>query len=374
MDILRQILHKNLLLEYELKNGKEIYHFTDIDALLYIIQDNSLNTNLVDQEYSELKQQYPDPEFPVLPYETKPYVSLTRKADLGSDGTFGYARIVLDYNKLKQRFKLVPYHDKRYTSDEQEERIYNDIKPLANYVIRIDIIKSMVSKDIMNEILEEPNSKRFNIVLVPNFNRNFKQNINESKENTKLDKYGDEVKIIKNWAGFNIPDKEYKTLVKDYFTDILMRENGISEKNFTGVDEMINKTRQFFNVNKDVLNDLMKDAEENNQRVEYIAEKIYNEYYKKNIVRESLNEAKKSEFQKLKDNKVPLTDEERAKVMKADAVWHHGPNGEATPAVWKSKDNKGNITYVTHTHRAYNTAKSLQACINKYHNFIKGTA
>lgn len=94
-----------------------------------------------------------------------------------------------------------------------------------------------------------------------------------------------------------------------------------------------------------------------------------------------LNEAK-SKYKKLEDNKVPLTDEERKECFKQNAVWHYGysinpVNGKKEKkvcAVWKSKDKNGDITYVTATHRAYNTAKSLQAIINKYHNFIKGTA
>lgn len=80
-------------------------------------------------------------------------------------------------------------------------------------------------------------------------------------------------------------------------------------------------------------------------------------------------------FKKLQKNKIPLTDVERQEVMDADATWRNGPNGAKSPAVWKSKDKKtGKITYVTHTHRAFNTATTLKACINKYHNFIKGTA
>jgi hypothetical protein len=96
----------------------------------------------------------------------------------------------------------------------------------------------------------------------------------------------------------------------------------------------------------------------------------------KMMVRELvLMEEKKSKFEKLKDNKVPLTDEERKKVMDADAIWHHGPNGAPSPAVWKSKDKKtGKITYVTNTHRAYNTAPTLKGAISRYHKFIKGTA
>lgn len=83
----------------------------------------------------------------------------------------------------------------------------------------------------------------------------------------------------------------------------------------------------------------------------------------------------KDEFKKLKDNKVPLTDDEREKVMDAKAIWHHGSNGEATPAVWKSKNPKtGKVTYITNTHRAYDTAPTLKGAIIKYHTFIKGTA
>lgn len=82
----------------------------------------------------------------------------------------------------------------------------------------------------------------------------------------------------------------------------------------------------------------------------------------------------KSEFQKLKDNKVRLTPEERKQCMDKKAVWHFNGNG-ATPAVWKSKDPKtGKVTYVTNTHRAYNTAPTLKGAIGRYHKFIKGTA
>lgn len=95
----------------------------------------------------------------------------------------------------------------------------------------------------------------------------------------------------------------------------------------------------------------------------------------KQLLREDLLTEKKSEFKKLEDNKVPLTDEEREKVMDADATWNHGPNGAPSPAVWKSKNPKtGKITYITNTHRAYNTAPTLKGAIGRYHKFIKGTA
>ena len=81
-----------------------------------------------------------------------------------------------------------------------------------------------------------------------------------------------------------------------------------------------------------------------------------------------------NEFKSLEKYKKPLTNDERNIVMKRKAVWHHGPNGEATPAVWKSIDKKGKCTYITHTHRAFNTATTLKGAIRRYHDFIKGTS
>lgn len=83
---------------------------------------------------------------------------------------------------------------------------------------------------------------------------------------------------------------------------------------------------------------------------------------------------RRSPFQKLKDNRTPLSAEERKKCMDAKAVWHFGSGGPS-PAVWKSKDPKtGKVTYVTNTHRAYNTAPTLEGAIKRFHDFIKGTA
>ena len=93
-------------------------------------------------------------------------------------------------------------------------------------------------------------------------------------------------------------------------------------------------------------------------------------------LRESVREAllnetkKKSKFDKLQDNKVELTDEEKAKVKERDAVWSDG-----RMAVWKSVNPKTDkVTYITHTHRAYNTAPTLKGAIGKFHSFIKSTA
>lgn len=83
---------------------------------------------------------------------------------------------------------------------------------------------------------------------------------------------------------------------------------------------------------------------------------------------------KKSTFQVLKENRIPLSKEERDIVIKREAVWHHGPHGEETPAVWKSKNSKGEIRFATNTHRAIAITKSLLGAIGRFHRFIKGTA
>ena len=75
----------------------------------------------------------------------------------------------------------------------------------------------------------------------------------------------------------------------------------------------------------------------------------------------------------LKENKRQLTSEERDAVMSEGAVWHHGPNGEESPAVWKSVVD-GKDWFITNTHRAYQCKTTLSAAINAYHNFIKSTA
>ena len=82
----------------------------------------------------------------------------------------------------------------------------------------------------------------------------------------------------------------------------------------------------------------------------------------------------KSSYQVLKENKVPLTKEERKIVMDNKAIWHHGLHGEETPAVWKSKDSEGKTIYITNTHRAWDKAPTLLGAINRYHKFIKSTA
>ena len=91
------------------------------------------------------------------------------------------------------------------------------------------------------------------------------------------------------------------------------------------------------------------------------------------VERAVLREKEKGpKFDTLKKNKVKLTDEERKEVMDRGATWHHGPNGEETPAVQKAVV-KGKTWYWCATHRAGQVKPTLKGAIRAY-DFIKTTA
>lgn len=82
-----------------------------------------------------------------------------------------------------------------------------------------------------------------------------------------------------------------------------------------------------------------------------------------------------NEFKRLKKNEVALDKDERKQCMDKKAVWHFSHLNSPTPAVWKSVDPKtGKKTFITNTHRAYNTAPTLKGAIGRFHSFIKSTA
>ena len=87
---------------------------------------------------------------------------------------------------------------------------------------------------------------------------------------------------------------------------------------------------------------------------------------------ETICESRGPKFDTLKKNRRPLSPEEREQVLAAGAVWHHGPAGAASPAVWKSVVD-GKEWFSCHTHRAFRVSPALKGAIKAF-EFIKTTA
>ena len=99
-------------------------------------------------------------------------------------------------------------------------------------------------------------------------------------ESKVISKFGDELEVDPNWPGLNIPINDYKTKVKDSLVDIIMNYEGVSEKDFKKIDEIVNKVKE---VCKDFnIKGLIEDHELCGSTVNYVAEIIYNEKYKMN--------------------------------------------------------------------------------------------
>lgn len=89
------------------------------------------------------------------------------------------------------------------------------------------------------------------------------------------------------------------------------------------------------------------------------------------LLAKSVGAKRKSEIALLKENRVPLTPEERAEVMQAKAVWHWGPHGEATPAIWKSKHPTTGVVQYFSFSRIYKVASTLKGAIGDFHKHVK---
>lgn len=178
--------------------------------------------------------------------------------------------------------------------------------------------------------------------------------------------------VDKNWAGFNFKTKTYLDEIKIGILNVILESKSISEKSFKQIDEEKQRFDEWCKTNLFKLENEIKKFEGKGYRKEFCIEYCYHKFFNKPS--QFITEKRKSEFEVLEKNKVPLTPEERKEVMDADAVWHMGKDGSPSPAVWKGKNSKGEMIYVTNTHRAYNTAKTLKGAISRYHKFIKSTA
>lgn len=117
------------------KNGAKqvglIYHYTDLIALMDILNNNELKSG------------------------RGGYISFTRnqnftKIDRALGTVFLECRLVIDGNLLSENYKIRPYHDSNFIDNEsfgtedmeQEERVKGNISPIKPYIISIDLLKS----------------------------------------------------------------------------------------------------------------------------------------------------------------------------------------------------------------------------------------
>jgi 2'-5' RNA ligase len=93
---------------------------------------------------------------------------------------------------------------------------------------------------------------------------------------------------------------------------------------------------------------------------------------KKTTVPLTINEAKRSEFAVLKDNKERLDGAEREQAMAAGCCWHFGHHqGKPSCAIYRSKDSRGKTWFCSNTHRAYDKSPTLAQAIKRFHSFVK---
>jgi len=128
---------------FESKHVGILYHFTSIENLLQILLDNQLNAFMCRMN--------------------KIGISFTRNKNLNNKNRFSLGgsghgthlgcAIVVDGNKLSERFKFVPYNfapsQEKSEYDESEEILLtnNHLENIRNYIIKIIIFKEYAFED-----------------------------------------------------------------------------------------------------------------------------------------------------------------------------------------------------------------------------------
>jgi hypothetical protein len=70
----------------------------------------------------------------------------------------------------------------------------------------------------------------------------------------------------------------YKGRVRDSLFNIICDEEGISEKDFTKLDYLIEYLEKYYEENKENVDEIISAYEKQGLRVQYCAERLYSEY------------------------------------------------------------------------------------------------
>ena len=128
----------------EAKQVGILYHFTNYNSLEKIIKDNFILS--IQKSFSNL--------------EANPYISFTRNKNIQSASVPDQIRIMIDGNKLSERYKIEPYADydqgygRGFNKYEDEDRIDESEERIdaSKYGGKVDILKCVLQVDLKNSL------------------------------------------------------------------------------------------------------------------------------------------------------------------------------------------------------------------------------
>ena len=189
-----------------------------IGRILYGIstsRDAKVSMNFMEKIIKEYKNEW----------KSNPYAVFSKKYGekekyITKDDDLSYVVLVLDYNKIKQNNKIIPFSflagsQKNYYGDEQEEFIIGDLKNLNNYVVNViefndNLNKNTINSKNINETVQ--NNEYIAYHGSPNKFKKFNNNF----LGTSTSKYEtDDIQSAK-LGHFFTTDKEYSNLYGKY--------------------------------------------------------------------------------------------------------------------------------------------------------------
>ena len=136
-----------LLIKEEAKQVGTLYHYTNLDNLIKILNQDILKSNSDNGGYISFTR-------------NKNFVKISRFLSGGSVD----CALIINGDKLSDNYKIKPYHDQEYFNKtekdfgseemELEEQIKGDISPIKPYIINIIILNDKINAYDINEFIE----------------------------------------------------------------------------------------------------------------------------------------------------------------------------------------------------------------------------
>ena len=134
------------LIREEGKQVGTLYHFTNLDNLIKILNQDILKSNSNNSGYISFTR-------------NKNFVKISRFLSGGSVD----CALIINGDKLSNNYKIEPYHDQEYFREsekdfgseemESEEQIKGDISPIKPYIINIILLNDKIYTYDINEFI-----------------------------------------------------------------------------------------------------------------------------------------------------------------------------------------------------------------------------